>query len=219
MAKRKKRLLTSSLVSGIRWAKNCPASWKKKAFQDLNNTLARVWSEPNEAAALGIKLEKWVYKILESKIHPDDIKSSKMFKEIICRYYSHPFEIQKKVKRFITIDKNEYCLYGKLDLCSEKYIEDIKTTSKIMSSSDYAFKYLNSFQHHLYCYITEIPDFQYFIVVLDEGKIRETHEIEYHSSGMDIERNIIEEAIREVFTFFGEFPSLLELYGEKYCLY
>ena len=52
-----------------------------------------------------------------------------------------------------------------------------------------------------------------------EGKIHSTHEIEYHSPGMNDEREIIEEAIHEVFIFFSEFPSLLELYGEKYCLY
>ncbi len=214
----KKRLITSSLIGGIKWAETCPPSWKKKAFQDLTNTLARIWTEPEGPAKLGIDFEKWVYKVLGYEGDLNTINSSEMFKEIIHRY-SHPLEIQKKVKRFITIDNHEYCLYGKLDICfGDSYIEDIKTTSKIMNS--YESKYLKGIQHHLYCYITEMPNFQYFIVVFnDKGEIHGTHEIEYHSPGMNYEREIIEEAIREVFTFFGQHPNLLKLYSEKYCLH
>lgn len=215
----KKRLITSSLIGGIKWAETCPPSWKKKAFQDLTNTLARIWTEPEGPAKLGIDFENWVYKVLGHKVKPDNINSSEMFKEIIRRYYSRTLEIQKKVKRFITIDNHEYCLYGKLDICfGVSYIEDIKTTSKIMNS--YESKYLEGIQHHLYCYITEIPNFSYFIVVFnDKGEIHSTHEVEYYSPGMEYEREVIEEAIREVFVFFGQHPNLLKLYSEKYCLY
>ena len=127
-------------------------------------------------------------------------------------------QIQKKVKRFITVDDHEYCLYGKLDIFYLDHIEDIKTTSKMMDS--YKSKYLNSFQHHMYCYITEIPKFTYFIVVFKEDKtIHSTHVVEYESPGMDDERRIIDTKIRELFAFFGQFPELLKLYQDKFCLY
>lgn len=210
------RLITTSLQSSIDWYKICPPSWKARALTSLKNTLGRVWDEPNEFAKLGIKFEKCLYEAIRSTKN----SGSEKFQAIVKRYKAYEFyEIQKTIKRFITLGKIEYCLYGKLDIYCGEFNEDIKTTSKLMD--DYSKKYLKTFQHHLYCYITEIPLFKYFIVAFNENtqQIHSTQEIIYESPSMDAERKIVEDEIRKIFVFFNSNPKLGTLYNEKYCLY
>jgi len=213
------RLITTSLQSSIDWYKICPDSWKARAHKDLKNMLERVWSEPGEAAQLGIKFEKCLYREIAS----NNNTGSEKFQAIVKRYKKYkevyPLEIQKKIKRFITLGDVEYCLYGKLDIYCGDFIEDVKTTSKLMD--DYSKKYLKGFQHHLYCYITEIPIFRYFIVAFNEHtkQIHSTQEIEYKSPSMEVERDIIEDEIKNIFVFFNNNPELGHLYNDKYCLY
>jgi len=210
------RLITSSLIGSIRWLEVCPQSWKKRAYESLRSTLAREWTEPEGPAKLGIDFENTLYSIFKSHRSLDSFDSSEQFKEIVKYFYAlPPMEIQKKIKRIIDYKGHEYCLYGKLDINCPDFIIDIKTTSKLMDS--YNRKYLDSVQHHMYCYITETPDFRYFIVVFNNGKIHSTCVVNYTSPGMEGERKIIENVIDEVFRLFGERPELLKLYQNKYC--
>ncbi len=217
----KSRLITASLVSSVKWAQVCPESWKERAHKSLHNTLARVWDKPNEAAERGIAFEKYLYKVLGEKTEPDHIDCSSEFRSIVHKYYKKPIEIQKKVKRFITLHDYEYCLYGKLDILysDPSYIEDIKTTMKQMD--DYRKKYLDGFQHHLYCFITDLEDFQYFVVVFNEftKKISKTVEVHYHVEDWIKEREIVEETIDNTLTYLGKNPTLFKLYADKFCLY
>ncbi len=216
------RLITTSLQGSINWYKICPPSWKARAYKDLKNMLERVWGEPAEAAKLGIEFEKYLYRAIELSASRD-CSGSKKFQEIVNRYKDKDLEIQKKIKRFITLDDIEYCLYGKLDIYGKRdaytdnFIEDIKTTSKLMDN--YSSKYLKNFQHHLYCYITEVPVFKYFVVVFNNKQIHSTQEIEYKVTSFENERKIIEDEIKKIFAFFSYNPELEQLYDEKYCLY
>ena len=217
------RLITASLVSGIKWMKDCPPSWSKRAYESLRSSLAREWSEPEGAAALGIKFEKYLYSVLDKNYTEEEVdthlgKSTETFRKIVHRYDNKTPEIQKKIKRFIDLDGHEYCLYGKLDIFYPDLIEDIKTTSKLMDNYDS--KYLPSFQHHLYLFITDVRKFVYYIVVFNEDQtIRDTHEVHYEVEDMDKEREIVEDKIREVFAFFADYPDLFKLYQTKFCLY
>jgi len=204
--------------------KDCPPTWKKRAYESLRATLAREWNEPNKAAALGIKFEKYLYSVLDRNYTEDEVdehlgKSTDKFKKIVHRFDNKEPEIQKKIKRFIDMDGHEYCLYGKLDIYFPDHIEDIKTTSKLMDS--YLNKYLSGFQHHLYCFITEIPKFTYYVVVFNEHdqSIHSTHEIYYEVQSMDEEREIVEGKIKEMLHFFSDYPDLMKLYQDKFCLY
>ena len=153
------RLITASLHSQINWYKICPQSWRGRAFTALVKSLGREYGEITGPGKRGIDFENEVYRVSRIK----KTGGSKKFQKILNSVEGGVF--QKKAKKFIVIDKVEYCLYTKLDVWFPTKIIDIKTTGKWdHNSSD---KYLGSFQHQLYCYVTGIQDFEYLIAVFD----------------------------------------------------
>ncbi len=208
------RLITTSLLSSIDWFNNCPPDWKKKAFQDLSNTLARIRTNPNPAAKRGITFEKLLYDVLRSE-KENTVTCSDSFKKIMNACKGGTF--QKKIKKFIEIDGEEYCLYGKLDVDLPDKIIDIKTTGNYKGRNNY----LKSMQHKLYCYITRKKKFEYIIAEFygDSGPILKVHiipyEVDYWKS---VEEEIIDK-IREAINFLKTDEVIFELYTTKFSLY
>jgi len=208
------RLITTSLLSSIDWFNNCPPDWKDKAFKDLNNTLARIWTTPNPAAQRGMTFEKLLYDVLR-RGNENRVTCSDKFKEVMKACKGGIF--QKKIKKFIEIDGNEYCLFGKLDVDLPEKIIDIKTTGNYKGRMNY----LKSMQHKLYCYITKKSKFEYIIAEFygDSGPIEKVHYIPYEVDYWEkIEEEIIEK-IREAINFLKTDEEIFELYTTKYSLY
>jgi hypothetical protein len=211
------KLITNSLIGSIDWYRKCPQSWKKKAYQDLHNMLARKWSEPSPAIKRGIDFENYVYSILGNSTDPiDDLNCSDLFKHVLKACKGGVF--QRKNKSFMAVDGVEYCLYGKEDVTFEDRIIDIKTTGKFNRD-----KYLNSFQHKIYLYNSKKLHFVYIVVVFDgDGSvIQSVEEIEIKIDQVELAMygNEIADKIRDIDYFFKNMPELKKLYDTKYSRY
>lgn len=211
------KLITSSLHGGIKWARSAPPDWRAPAFESLSNMLAREWSEPKGSAKRGIEFEDSIYRVLNAKVLIKDIKCTEKFKKIL--QYLNGGVFQKKAKKFLIIDGVEYCIYAKMDVWFPEKIIDIKTSGKEWNQYSEG-NYLSSFQHRLYCYVTGIDYFEYYVVLFDgdEGRdILDTHIISY---GVDDFKKLeaeIFEGVRGMIRFLKMHPKLYKMYNEKYC--
>ncbi len=218
----KAHLVTSSLISSVKWAIKAPDSiikdekggngkttWKEKAFTDLSNTLNRVRTPFSKEAQQGVDFEKAVYKAVNPK-------GSDYFQKV-CNEVKG-FSFQQKVGKEIFINNLRCYLYGKFDAINKelKYIKDIKTTGKYKFN-----KYLDTIQHKLYCYIAgeEYNLFDYVIVEWEEyPKIKEVHIERFRVHDRQrLERELFVE-IEDCFEAIKDF-GLWEAYRTKYCLY
>lgn len=217
------KLITSSLINSVDWVRNCPRNYKEKAFQSLKNTLGRAKWDPTPAIEQGIKFEDTVYRILgEGK--ENDVKCSKEFRMFLDECKGGYF--QSKAKYNLTVDGVDYFLYGKLDVEHTKmnrpphgHIIDIKTTGKWSGPA----KYLDTYQHKIYCLAKKIPTFTYLVAVWqqEEYKIKEVHKVEYTvpDSHWGALENDIKQKVWDTMDFIRSFDELSELYDSKFCLY
>lgn len=211
------RLITPSLFSSIKWFKDAPYTWQEKAETDLTNTLSRIWTDldPNGPAQRGIDFENHVYRLLEKGTAYNKINASPHFFKVMDACKGGVF--QKKAKKYLTIDGEEYCIYSKLDVWFPKSIIDIKTTGARKYKSG---KYLKTTQHRIYCYTCDITNFQYVIALFNEDNtIADVVFENYKSQGIDKEEEYIIELIKDLLDFMDNYPSFKEMWLEKYSLY
>jgi len=210
-------LITSSLFGSIEWYENAYKNWKEKAYNDLKNMLAREWSGMSDAAQRGVDFENAIYNTLKSG-KENKINSSDFFKVFLEKCKGGEF--QKVTKKFLTVDGKEYCIYSKLDVWFPDIIIDIKTTSKWDQYSEG--KYLNSMQHIMYCYTSDIPNFLYMVALFD-GETSKTIQIikylQYEAPTIPFLENMIVEKIKKMEQFFSVHQELNELFEHTYSKY
>ena len=220
------RLITTSFLDSIAWCKKAPDSkcpdgdttWKQQAYQQLKDTLGRAPYRPNKAMLRGIEFENQIYSILTD--HKEDtVRCSVKFRDILKLCAGGEF--QKKTKTILELDGEEYCLYGKLDVRFSDHIVDIKTTAKYAGKQ----KYLDTSQHHLYCFSENIKDFEYIIAEFedeDSPKIHNVYRIPYHMGDRDYEEKYIKDKIYEAMAFLNQYDEpgdLKSLYFSTYTRY
>lgn len=218
----KKCLVTTSLIGSVEWAKTAPTSiikaekggdgiqtWAGKAVKDLRDTLARVPYEMNEAAQRGIAFEDNVYRAAKSGIIKET--SSDFFKYVVGKVIGG--EYQRKAKMDYLCEGEECFLYGKEDVYFPNEIIDLKTTQLYKKE-----KYVESFQHTLYCFIEKQWNFRYLVAEWDVyPKIKKIHEVPLIVDQTFAEK-IVQSKIQQTFDFLKK-NNLWELYRESYCLY
>lgn len=225
MTKEKSCLITSSLIGSVNWCINAPESiirenkggdgkttWKEKADKDLFNQLSRVYGEMSEAAQRGIDFEKAVYKYANQ---PGKIPTSASNKfRFICQEVEG-FLFYQKGNKTINVNGNECYLYVKYDAINLPIIKDIKTTDNYKQD-----KYLNGFQHKLYCYVAEeAKEFEYIIAEWDEyPKIKNIHREKYVVESIELLEKEVLSTIQETIMNLKDM-NLWDLYREKFCLY
>lgn len=218
----KSNLITTTLISNIKWYQTCPPNWKDKAYKDLSNCLNRIYTE-SKAAKRGIEFENTLYKIVgqyqrgEIQNIPGSANFKKMFG--VCINYQNENDIpifQYKAKGSKVINGDNYFLYGKLDVKFDNQIIDIKTTAEFKQE-----KYEKSFQHIFYMFLTGIEFFQYAIAEWDQyPKIKNIHLIDIKINNPKIElEETITNTIIESMEFLKSRPMLYKAYREKFCLY
>ena len=200
-------LVTPTLLDAIDWFNKCPANWKEKAFNDLSNTLNRIYPEPMPAPMKrGIDFEDAVY----ANANKDEYGGSELFHKV-CELVKGA-DYQKKAKNLIEIDGVEYCLYGKIDVFYDDWIIDIKTTGNYKGAASY----LTKWQHHFYTCMTKVKDFTYLVVEMpkdySQTRIIAVHEVEYQSPSTTYERTEIVDGVRGMRAFFDEHESLRKAY-------
>jgi len=208
------RLITASLIGSIEWYKTCPASWKAKAAKDLQNTLARIYSEPMSAAVKrGIAFED---DICKRAVFDTETAFVPPIQTFIAECKGGEF--QRKTKRFIEVDGFEYCLYGKIDVAFPDILKDLKTTGKWKGADNY----LNSFQHKLYCYNEHVPKFRYVVGVFDtEGSLipNDVHLIDYEVKDWHALEKEMYSTIRDTIKFLSQSKTWFDLYTARFSQY
>lgn len=222
MSKEKNCLVTADLISSIEWCQTAPdtpadksdpkgQTWSEKAFTDLQDKLNRVYSDMPIAAKHGIDFENRLYNTIRFRPDLETLEASDEFKNL-CRFLNG-FNFQTKKSTLLNVDGNECFLYGKFDAFADgRPIVDIKTTANYKRS-----KYENAFQHDLYMYIADYPEFIYKVVEwLEYPKINKVETIVL--SAPDNLETVIKNRISDAFAFLED-VDLWGTYREKYCLY
>jgi len=211
-------LITPTLLDAYDWFCKAPQSWKKRAFDDFTNKLNRTKWDPTPAIKRGIDFEKKVYANCNRDL--ETFKSSEIFKEVCKECKDGDF--QKVLKKIIVIDGKEYLLYGKTDAWFSNIIKDIKTTKNYKGKS----KYLNGWQHIIYCYVSNIPEFSYLVVewsdeVEKDDKLvpGELFKISYTMGNREENKEKIEEKIKEVIEFIEGDDELSHAYYKIFNMY
>lgn len=210
------KLITASLIGSVEWLQNCPSSWKEKAYNDLFNQLSRIWpKETPHYIQRGFDLENKVQQIVESGT-VETIKSSEHFSKLLNHCVGGKF--QKTTKSFMTINNEEYCLYGKIDVWFPETIKDIKNTQSYKESS-----YKKSAQHMIYCHNEQIKDFVYLVADFnDKDKevknkaIQELYEVPIHIDDFEVLENELRDRIKKTIDFIYADEDLAKLYETKF---
>jgi len=169
-----KYLITTSLLNSF--AYYIQDEWKSPAESraDFLKTLSRKKFEPNEAMQKGIDFEKKIQTYCEGKYFdaisalvsiPHDYEEEEadeaIEQDIIVKSIGEIVKgglWQQSVKKEIKVGNQEFLLYGRTDVIKRDTVYDIKFTS------DYELgKFLDSSQHLIYLYCSDLPNFSYLV--------------------------------------------------------
>jgi len=165
-----KYLITASLLNSYQYY--IQDEWKSSedSRADFLRTLSREKFEPNEAMQKGIDFEDNIRATVFSGMHDRG--------QIIDA--DHPVEHianivvgglwQQSVKKDLQIGNQEFLLYGRTDVIKRDTIYDIKFTSNYEAG-----KFVNSSQHRIYLYCSDLPKFQYLVSDGKEYWIEDYH--------------------------------------------
>jgi|WetSurMetagenome_2_1015567.scaffolds.fasta_scaffold161458_3 hypothetical protein len=180
---------------------------------DLVNQLGRVWIEKpdKDTLRLGRDFEDKVYQYASIE---KEFKSSEHFRWFVDQCKGGIF--QKKLRKIMNIDGEEYCLYGKSDVWFPDIIKDIKTTHAWKGEE----RYLSSFQHKMYCYVDGIMRFSYLVAEfqdLPKPTIVAHHEVKYETPSLELLEGEILETIAKFISNVNAESDLKLLYETKFC--
>lgn len=235
-------LVTTSLLGAVEWFLKSPNSlvkgtnktWKQQSYESLVDNLKRVFN-PTEEIKRGMAFEKQVNGALcldteeefmaffKKDGHCDDIREF---------YREGKGALQQKVlKKFVTINGQSFCLYGKADLYfPTKSIKDIKTSHSWKGRNSY----LSTTQHLMYCYLSGIELFRYIVAIFAEeteeekaflgsskeyrGRVVQVEKVDFHADPTLIENQILDR-IKQCMLIIENDPDLKKLYLTSFCLY
>lgn len=168
-----KYLITPSLLNS--YAYYIRDEWKspEDSRADFLKTLSREKFEPNEAMQKGIDFENDVQNYCVDKFEPtnriithidngeqEEINEWDFYSVcvITCGRIVKDGIWQQPVKKEIKVGNQEFLLYGRTDVIKRDTIYDIKFTSNYELG-----KFLDSSQHLIYLYCSDLPNFSYLI--------------------------------------------------------
>ncbi len=206
-------LVTPTLLNAYEFAANAPPSWKARAYKSFIQKLRREKTPFSDAAKKGVAFEDTVYRVCKkvmSNPGKHDIKDSgsTYFQSIALHCYGGEF--QKVFKKTLIIDDEEFLIYTKMDVVFPSTIIDLKTTLNYKGS----YKYLSGWQHKIYTWVSDIPNFKYIIAEWlnsYDTTIKDVHYVEYTAKDfIDAEVDLVK-GIRELLSYIHK-NSLYEDY-------
>jgi hypothetical protein len=205
------RHITNSLIDKVEWLQNCPDSWKQKAYTDLSNMLNRIYSDETPfAIQRGLAYEKRIQSTCDNALIP----SNKIMSTFVDHCKGGTF--QKSLTKIITIDKQEYCLSGKIDVLFDNHIIDIKTTGNYKGKASY----LSKAQHLIYCLCTGIKTFDYLVAEFYNDADTEPsafHKVSYEVSDFSKVREEVIDRVTNTINFIKTDNELWNAYTKKFC--
>lgn len=223
-------LITPTLLNSFDFYLNCHnAQWKKKAFEDILGTLRRdkPW-EPTKEIQMGCKFEEAVYDQCAKVQAGAPYKGSLIFQSVVARCVGAEFQCKCRYNE--TIDGEDYCIYGKMDVffpkgtpdLEEGYIIDLKTTASFNPKHGPK-KYLDGWQNKTYCVATGVSVFEYLIAEWEskeEFKLADLHNVVVRHKDLDAVRQQIKNHIKEFVAWtklneetFGTYTALTTIYS------
>ena len=165
-----KYLITPSLLNNFSYYMS--DEWKSPAESraDFLKTLSREKFEANESMKIGIKLEDDISLVCVDKYQYYDFGCKDEEESGINKLIDYEKIIsdlanivkgglwQQSVKKEITVGNQEFLLYGRTDVIKRDTIYDIKYTGNYELG-----KFLDSSQHLIYLYCSDLPNFSYLI--------------------------------------------------------
>ena len=231
------KLITTSLIDSVHWLKTAPSSptrddptktWREKAYEDMKNTLSRVWTPLGPAQQRGVDFEKKIYATLDTKIDYKSQGYSPDMVSILDRCQGG--KTYQKAKIFRQIDGDEYCLYVKYDLIMPDKTIDLKTTTSYKGQN----KYLDTMQHKMYCLVRAeangrdrgLYPFEYLVVEFaddsgEEKKIQHIYTVPYTPPSVEELEAEVMAKITDTIDYlkcYDEPGDLWELYNNVYCM-
>lgn len=152
--------ISPTLLDALDWYRNCPSSWKQRAFEGIVSRLQRKPYETTKAAEKGLLFEDAVQKMAET----GDIEITapfmrqQAFYDIAAELCGYKWQEWKEATMNIK-DYGVVRMVGRLDAYCDDCIVDLKTTSSYKGEN----KYKKNWQHKFYCYWTGIPHFKYIV--------------------------------------------------------
>jgi len=143
-------LITASLLGSWHWYLDAWEGGEVKAMSDFLDTLARKPIPKNEAMENGIRFEDAVHAACDGSFEDSDEDYNRCVHEIAD--YVRGGQWQVKAMKEVTIDNQDFLLYGRLDVLKGAWIHDIKFTHTFEQG-----KYLDSPQTKMYLSLIDGP--------------------------------------------------------------
>lgn len=209
--------LAPTLLDSFDWLQKCPSSWKERAFNDLHNTLGRIYGPSTPEMQAGIDFENMIYRFANADDYDRIVSEWKDSKHVLkCIKRVHGFIFQKTVFYNITVDGVNYFFKCKMDAWSTNEIVDIKTTGNFRGDN----QYLSKWQHRLYPLASGVDKFTYLVAEWQDlsvsKKIKDVHEVEYVLKDKALVEDQVKQRIRDFIHFIESDPELKRLYYTKY---
>lgn len=224
-------LITPTLLNSFDFYTNVKSpEWKKKAFDDLLSTLKR--SKPwdtTPAIQMGMKFEKAVYDQCNAIQKGAPYKGTQLFQGVVAKCIGGKF--QRKSKYYVTLNRDEYVVYSKMDVVFERgtpdreegHIIDIKTTGKFDPRCGRK-KYTGGWQDKIYCVSLEIPTFEYLVAEWESKevfKLANVHPILVEHKNLNVVREEINAHILKFVDWtkknedtFGTYTALTTIFSQ-----
>ena len=212
-------LITPTLLDSFDFAMYAPKSWKQRAMNDFIGKIKREKGTFPGWVQKGIDFEDEVYKVCDyvDRKHPGEKVEigSPEFQQIANACLGGDF--QRVFKRSLEVktpagDYVEVLFYNKCDVVLSEKIIDIKTTMNYRCAQ----KYLDKWQHKMYCWASGIDDFEYIVAEWkdeDSVEINAVHTIEYKSPDEKIVEADILNAVDRLFHYLQANQLWTEYYN------
>lgn len=201
------KLITPSLLNSFNWLQNCPPSWREKALADITRYLNRAPFEPNDSMKLGQEYENQVRKLSQGMkvegVMPTATEMANLVKGGTW---------QVKLKGYITVDQQRYCLYGRIDVLTSEIL-DIKTTQDYKGEE----KYLSTAQHLIYLYNARSRNWKHDTFKYLVTDFKEIHEVKFQVNDWDLLNVEVHRIVKEFADWLKQNPELQDAYDNTFC--
>jgi len=159
--------MTNTLLMAYEWYRNCPKTWKDRALDSIKNTLTGEFTG-TVATARGDRFEEFVNNIINKnlKFHKP-LRDCNLLRGLRQQVWLDPltitldsemsFTFRGKMDYYGTLLANEHPVLERY--AKQKIICDLKTTGTTIKQD----KYMDSWQHVIYCLAMKVPHFAYFV--------------------------------------------------------
>lgn len=216
--------ISPTLLDSLDWYKDCPQSWKQRAYDDIVAKIRRAPFVETDAIRKGKDFEDTVERVAKSVVAGGEYKGSQHFQSVVAKCVGGIWQTWQRGTVFLGNDYPMVQSVGKLDVLfpvghpdhAEGHIVDLKTTASYRGAE----KYEKGWQHKFYCHWMKIPTFDYIVAEWESGEpdckdIKDIHVVPC-TVDLDLVASSLSDGIRGFFAFLRT-HDLWDDYVYVYC--